>query len=171
MTGVQTCALPICEFIGLSYYQQYLLIKKGKEYLEKELGINIYTFIPPWNTYDKNTLRVLEKLNFANISNALNNKMPTIISDINYYPFTSSLKDFNLLCGSNKKSNSINAIVLFHAYDFCENKEFYNNDYIYKISNKCYYNLNNMERLLIKIKCESKLFADIQNSHKFNYKV
>jgi hypothetical protein len=32
------------------------LLNKGKSYLEDTLDISTPFFIPPWNTYDKNTL-------------------------------------------------------------------------------------------------------------------
>ena len=52
---------PRSEFLGLNYEQQFTKIKSGKLFLEEKLGTNINTFIPPWNRYDLNTLKVLEK--------------------------------------------------------------------------------------------------------------
>ena len=49
---------------GLDYDSQLHKIRLGKVFLEKILGANIITFVPPYNSYDANTLKVLEKLNF-----------------------------------------------------------------------------------------------------------
>ena len=50
------------EFLGLNYEQQFTKIESGKLFLEEKLGTNINTFIPPWNRYDLNTLKVLESM-------------------------------------------------------------------------------------------------------------
>ena len=64
-----------------------LYYPKGKNLLEKMIGSEVFTFIPPCNTYDLNTLRVLEALNFSTISvgirmGASNN------SKLNFMPMT-----------------------------------------------------------------------------------
>ena len=47
------------EFEGLDYNSQVEKIEKGKKYLEETLQIKVDTFIPPWNSYDLNTIMVL----------------------------------------------------------------------------------------------------------------
>lgn len=56
------------EFYGLDYNSQVKRIAKGKNYLEEILDIQVATFIPPWDSYDLNTIRALEKLKIKTIS-------------------------------------------------------------------------------------------------------
>ena len=56
------------EFAGLDYQSQYLRLREGKNFLEQTLAAPIETFIPPWSTYDANTLLALEALKFRGIS-------------------------------------------------------------------------------------------------------
>ena len=59
------------EFEGLGYDEQYMKISRGKAILENQLGLKITTFVPPWNSYDSTTLRVLEVSGFSTISAGL----------------------------------------------------------------------------------------------------
>ncbi len=52
------------EFAGLPAAEQREKILGGKAYLEKLLGTEISTFIFPWNTYDKQSLKVLREAGF-----------------------------------------------------------------------------------------------------------
>jgi len=56
------------EFAGLKYEEQVQKIKKGKEFLEQKLGMPVLTFVPPWNSYDVDTLRALEQTGFQCLS-------------------------------------------------------------------------------------------------------
>jgi len=62
---------PYGEFAGLSYKDQYDMIKKGRDILIKK-GLKINTFAAPWHSYDKNTIRALDNLLFYHISEGLN---------------------------------------------------------------------------------------------------
>jgi peptidoglycan/xylan/chitin deacetylase (PgdA/CDA1 family) len=59
------------EFAGLSYAEQRAKICRGKELLEQQAGVEITTFVPPWNSYDANTLRVIQEAGFTAISAGL----------------------------------------------------------------------------------------------------
>ena len=50
---------PLTEFAGLSYRDQERRITAGKAELERQLGVRVSTFIPPWNSYDIRTVRAL----------------------------------------------------------------------------------------------------------------
>ena len=55
------------EFCGQHYYDQMGKIIKGKNYLEKQLNTRMSIFYPTWNSYDSNTIRVLEDLKFKTV--------------------------------------------------------------------------------------------------------
>jgi peptidoglycan/xylan/chitin deacetylase (PgdA/CDA1 family) len=59
------------EFEGLDYDSQFYKIRSGKVFLERILGAKIITFVPPYNSYDDNTLKVLEKFDFRCLSASL----------------------------------------------------------------------------------------------------
>jgi len=56
------------EFKGLDYTSQYKKISQGIEYLNSRLEKPVDTFVPPWNRYDKETLRILDQTGFKAIS-------------------------------------------------------------------------------------------------------
>jgi peptidoglycan/xylan/chitin deacetylase (PgdA/CDA1 family) len=56
------------EFAGLDALLQESILQKGKLYLEQQLHVPVTIFIPPWDSYDTRTLRVLEKLGFRCLS-------------------------------------------------------------------------------------------------------
>jgi hypothetical protein len=64
-------------YAGLDYDSQLYKIRTGKVFLDGILHTKINTFIPPFNSYDTNTLRVLEKLDFQCISANLSGETAT----------------------------------------------------------------------------------------------
>lgn len=52
------------EFAGVPYEEQHKRILEGKKILES-FGFQINTFVPPWHTFDENTIKVLEELEFT----------------------------------------------------------------------------------------------------------
>jgi peptidoglycan/xylan/chitin deacetylase (PgdA/CDA1 family) len=56
------------EFSGVNYEIQEKKLIKGKLMLEKALQLKISTFIPPFNSYDRNTIRAVEKLGLTYFS-------------------------------------------------------------------------------------------------------
>lgn len=52
------------ELAGLTYAEQYDKLKTGKNLLEQWLGLSVDFFVPPWNSYDSNTLQALSDLGF-----------------------------------------------------------------------------------------------------------
>jgi peptidoglycan/xylan/chitin deacetylase (PgdA/CDA1 family) len=109
------------EFYGHAYNSQFQKIEKGKRFLEKILNTQITTFIPPWNSYDLNTIQALEKLGIASISSSLDGDAVDS-SKLNFLPMTS----FPLyLRNSVKIARNISdlqpiIVVLLHDYDFLE---------------------------------------------------
>lgn len=56
------------EFFGLSYSSQLRMLTAGKATLESLYHVRVTTFIPPWNSYDGNTLLALADLGFDLVS-------------------------------------------------------------------------------------------------------
>lgn len=109
------------EFNGIDYNEQTERIAKGKRLLEEMLGTRIDIFIPPWNSYDLNTIRALEKLNFEYIS-AYGNGDASESSLLKFIPYTCrllELRDAVLSARGTSDAYPI-IVVLFHAYNFLE---------------------------------------------------
>ena len=109
------------EFLGLNYEHQFAKIESGKLFLEEKLGTNINTFIPPWNRYDLNTLKVLEKLQYSTIS-AGTKCVANPDSKLNFLPNTCFIKDIELAIREAEQANCNHPIivVLMHETDFKE---------------------------------------------------
>jgi len=58
------------EFAGLDYKNQFERIKKGKTILQS-WGFNPVTFISPWHSFDKNTIRAVRSNSFKIISDGV----------------------------------------------------------------------------------------------------
>lgn len=59
------------DFSGMSYLSQYDLIDKGTEAMVQAFHIRPYTFIPPFNQVDSNTIRALKALGYHSFSGSL----------------------------------------------------------------------------------------------------
>jgi len=109
------------EFSGLDYSRQVERIAKGKQLLEEMICSPITTFVPPWNTYDLNTLRALEKLRFSTLSASRGGPVREN-SLLNFLPATCILPQLRAAVKAARLSSDIQPviIVLFHEYDFRE---------------------------------------------------
>lgn len=109
------------EFSGLDFNSQVKKIAIGKNYLEEMLDIKIATFIPPWNTYDSNTIRAIEKLGFKCFS--ANESVEAIKSSLlKYVPVTCDLFELRHTVELARRvpDRQPVIVVLFHEYDFLE---------------------------------------------------
>ena len=113
------------EFAGRSYEDQYRRIKAGKIFLEESLGVPVRVFIPPWNEYDENTLRVLYEQGFDLLSAGVMDVPAVPDFPMRYLPAVSLLhglkKNISLARRSNDPSPAI--VVLIHSYDIDVEKE------------------------------------------------
>jgi len=106
----------LSEFVSLSFNDQLGKIRRGKNAIDSLLNTNITIFIPPFNSYDDNTLKVLDSLKFKIISASIDGSSGS--GKISYIPYT--ISDLNELPGiirSNKNDNSA-IIVVLHLYSF-----------------------------------------------------
>jgi len=116
---------PHTEFCGRTYDEQFSLIKKGHIFLEKNLETQVNGFIPPWNTYDENTLVVLDHLGIRAISANCYGQASNELANFCYVPSTvgyHGLKKAVDLAKKYKKSPSVIG-VLIHPYDFVESED------------------------------------------------
>ncbi len=107
------------EFLDLPKKEQILKLKHGKKLLEQALDIKITTFIPPWNTYDKNTISALKECGIACLS--ANRYAPAGKDpDIQFVPITLELPDVKNAIDDARSSNDPDPaiIILMHPYDF-----------------------------------------------------
>lgn len=104
------------EFALVPYDVQLKKLSAGKQILDSLLGTDIKVFVPPFNTYDDNTLRVLESLGFEVISGSRQGS--TNGKTIKFMPATH--EDFSGLAGIIEKNTGkdVTIIVYFHPYTF-----------------------------------------------------
>ncbi len=109
------------EFGNVEMYEQLRRMNKGKHALDSIFDIKVTTFIPPWNTYDNNTLLAMQHLGFKSISSASCIGQSWSNSKISYYPET--IEDFATLLSvleHNKNRDGV-VVVMFHHYTFKNN--------------------------------------------------
>lgn len=108
------------EFRGLPYKEQLYRIEQGKKLLEGYFHVPIKIFIPPWNSYDNNTLIALRTLNFNCISGALYEDLDyRLFKDIILIKAVGVKKAYKVLQLANEfvKHNrySVLIVILYHS--------------------------------------------------------
>jgi peptidoglycan/xylan/chitin deacetylase (PgdA/CDA1 family) len=111
----------LSEFANLVFEEQVKRLSTGKEFLQHVTGAPVRTFIPPWNTYDTNTLSAMEETGFSTLSA---NKKGLVLSgsNINYLPTSCGLTELKDAVRAARKSsdNQPLVVVLLHDYDFLD---------------------------------------------------
>ena len=111
----------LSEFANLIYKDQVERLSEGKEFLQSMTGARVTTFIPPWNTYDMNTLSAMEETGFSTLSA---NKKGLVMkgSNLKYLPFSCDLTELQDAVKVARKSsdNQPLVVVLLHDYDFLD---------------------------------------------------
>lgn len=118
------------EFGNLNIDENYRRIYKGKQYVEKYFK-PVETFIPPFNAYNSETLKVLDSLNFRTISADLFLSHSLSSTKINYFPETLGLlmdkmgmfEAAKIAITNNENLNST-CVVMFHRYDIDTSEKF-----------------------------------------------
>lgn len=111
---------PHSEFYGLDYEAQLAKIRRGKKFLEGKFGTHINTFIPPWNSYDHNTLKALDEAGIDCIS-ANRYGLADKSLRLKYAPIVAEISDLKRAINTARGLNEAPLIVvLMHPYDFTE---------------------------------------------------
>jgi peptidoglycan/xylan/chitin deacetylase (PgdA/CDA1 family) len=111
------------EFAGVDYESQLLKLRAGRRFLEKHLGVNVDVFIPPFDTYDTNTLWALEKLHFRCIAAKLSGvDLPS--TNLDFLPYTCELPQLRAVLkrAEQVKGEQPIVCVVFHEFSFSEIK-------------------------------------------------
>jgi hypothetical protein len=109
------------EFAGLDYDEQWRKIQAGRTFLENTLGMAIRTFVPPFNTYDANTIRAAEAGGLTCLSADMWRPAdPT--STMAFLPATCTPVDVKQAVADARDSGDPAPVivVLFHEYEFLE---------------------------------------------------
>lgn len=110
----------LSEFRDLSYDQQRDRIATGQAMLESAVGAAVRVFVPPWNTYDANTVAALEDLGFACLSGGSTGERPGSAT-LAFVPESADLDSvMQTVNGKRITNDGVPVVVLFHAYDFQE---------------------------------------------------
>ncbi len=114
----------LSEFANLDYKEQLKRLSEGKEYLQNITGAPVTTFLPPWNTYDLNTLSALEESGFSTLS-ANKKGLVTKGSNLHYLPVSCGLTELKDAVKAARRSSDNQPLVvaLLHDYDFLDINE------------------------------------------------
>lgn len=109
------------EFVGRTFADQMKCIADGRREIENAVGVRVGTFIPPWNNYDPNTLRALERLGFTTIS-AGTNGPATESCKLKFVPKTTEITQVRRAVQSARRMPDSDAVIVvqIHPYDFTE---------------------------------------------------
>ena len=111
----------LSEFANLEYNEQLKRLSAGKAYLQNVTGAPVTTFLPPWNTYDLNTLSALEESGFSILS-ANKKGLVSKGSKLHYLPISCDLPELKDAVKAARRSSDEQPLVvaLLHDYDFLD---------------------------------------------------
>lgn len=108
------------EFYGLSIDQQRFRLTTSKNTLDSVFDIHTVTFIPPWNSYDDNTLCVLDSLGIKVLSSCMT--IGQQFTNPNLLYLSESVDSFGKFVHTLRKNQNRRGIIvfMFHNYDFSD---------------------------------------------------
>jgi peptidoglycan/xylan/chitin deacetylase (PgdA/CDA1 family) len=109
------------EFSGLASADQLELIAHGLTRLKGVFGDNVMGFVPPWNTFDGETLKALKKLGFLYLSAAWD--VPNEHrGDVVVIPRTCNLSSLKAALSEARRVQFLSPVIVavLHHYDFAE---------------------------------------------------
>jgi len=109
------------EFQGAHPKEQLRRVIAGKGILEAVFGRPIYGFIPPFNTFDQNTIDALEDTGFRYISAGIEHGLP-ITRALAQVPRTCQARELRAaVAEAQRRTNTASTIIaVIHHYDFEE---------------------------------------------------
>lgn len=107
------------EFAGVAPQRQREWISTGRVLLEETLQCRIAGFVPPWNSYDDTTLRVLEDMAFDYLSAEMS-RPPRWSSTLRILPATCVLGELEATLSQAGRFEAFEPVivVVMHHYDF-----------------------------------------------------
>lgn len=115
----------VSEFYGMNLERQRFDILNGKCILENIFATKISTFVPPWNSYDNNTVNIIVASGFTCLSAARFGTTANNSDGISYIPYTitydrlqNALDDVNEDIENGNIVNGDIIVVMLHSYDF-----------------------------------------------------
>jgi predicted deacetylase len=116
----------LSEFDRLPYEDQLQRIQKGKQSLEAELKLSrpIRVFIPPWDSYDANTIRAVEASRFHCLASSLSGQVGSSTT-LALLPATCEITGIReaVIAARTAPDPAPIVVVLFHPYAFREDNE------------------------------------------------
>ncbi|MEZ5561567.1 MAG: DUF2334 domain-containing protein [Gammaproteobacteria bacterium] len=114
--------MPHSEFRGTGYAEQAAKISRGKAMLEEIISRPVRSFVPPWNTYDENTLKALDDNGISCLSANRYGPLIGTIETMRFLPITVELPDLEAAVEAARNSGDDDPVigVLMHPYDFRE---------------------------------------------------
>lgn len=109
------------EFAGIASDGQRTMVREGRAHLESVFGMAVTGFVPPWNSYDITTLRILDQAGFKYLSAG---RRATVDpkGKIKLLPFTVHLNEIKHAIAEARqfiKASPV-IVVVMHHYDFKE---------------------------------------------------
>lgn len=116
------------EFEALPLHEQVGRIGQGKKLLESIYGVAVSTFVPPWNSYDAQTIEALEQLDFKFLSaTQLKTLNQTSIHETVGYQsieqFEKKLQDWKQARCEHTLEDSVD-IILLHSWEYYSDQGF-----------------------------------------------
>lgn len=107
------------EFVGLPREEQLRRVEGGRDLLAERIGRTPVTFVPPWNRFDRTTVRILEQTGFELLSIGWSD-CATGETPLRVLPGTCGLLHLEAALEEARRSDGRPAAVvaLFHPYDF-----------------------------------------------------
>ena len=110
------------EFVALAFEQQLQWLTEGKEIINQLFGNSSLGLVPPWNSFDANTLLAANRMNYSFVSAGW--EIPSLLRNtIPIIPRTCQLKDVMTAINNAQLFAKLNPviIVVLHHYDFKDN--------------------------------------------------
>ncbi len=111
------------EFSGLPFDRQRQLLALGRSALERTLGVSIRVFTPPFNAFDRATVKALEQTGFKVLS--AGEQSVDEDAQIEFVPGTTYPQNFRQAVEDGLRNGSASnlIVVVLHPYDFVEDNE------------------------------------------------
>lgn len=111
------------EFVGMTLARQQQWLAFGKAGLERAFGQQVRTFIPPYNTFDGNTVRAMEQVGFTILSaGGSYRQQSTRLAFVPGSAYPQGLRGA-IERAQRDASASKFIVVVMHNYDFVEDEE------------------------------------------------